>query len=246
MHFLLEPGLKSKQKTVGYPHNIYATTTVNHRVHNWVRRLPPAACITSFDTMKLFSRNFLVSINLISLLPVTSVCGVFSNRILTSRSGKWPRTIVIVCIWDAGWDSKWGVWVGASLSVDMAHAILTSWISLLFLNFKRISAVHYFPNFLWSPTKISLISQQPLKVQSIGNRFLCTSFFSPFTSGIRDNIKTLIALSSTLSWGKKERGNNSPNDSFLAINISHSGSGDNNHKGISSALLLQLPLSWEL
>lgn len=154
--------------------------------------------------MKLIRRNFLVSINLISPCPVTSVCGVFSNRILTSRSGRWLRAIVIVCILGGGWNSKPGVWVGASLSVDMTHAVLTSWISLLFFNFKRISAVLYFPNFLWFPTKISLVPQQPLKVQPIGNRFLCTSFFSPFTSGIGDNVKkTLIALLSTLSWGKK-------------------------------------------
>lgn len=86
-----EPGLKSKQKAVGYPHNSYATITVNHKVHNWVRKLmtaSPSSLQTSFDTMKLVSRNFPVSFNLISLLPVTSVCGVFSNRILTSRSGQ--------------------------------------------------------------------------------------------------------------------------------------------------------------
>jgi hypothetical protein len=43
-----------------------------------------------------------VNTNLISPCPVTSGCGVFSNRVLLASSGWWPRAVVIAFIGGGG------------------------------------------------------------------------------------------------------------------------------------------------
>lgn len=75
---------------------------VAHSVQRWVRLLMgfyPVKMRHS-STMKANQNggNFLVNSKLIYPCPVTNLCGVFSNRVLSLTSNGEPRAITVVCI----------------------------------------------------------------------------------------------------------------------------------------------------
>lgn len=98
---------------VGYPQDVSATIAPfriscrsGHCCGLWALQLartvncwPPLTFISPSDTMGV---GFCVNSSWIPPRPASKVCGVFSNRILPSSSGRHPRSIAITYIvWGA-------------------------------------------------------------------------------------------------------------------------------------------------
>lgn len=69
---------------------VWSVFPVLVRLCDWVGRA--VGCVASLAAMTATQRGaFRVSSNLISLCPVSDICGIFSNWVLSSNSGSRPR-----------------------------------------------------------------------------------------------------------------------------------------------------------